>query len=98
VALSRPTVNRGAVQKGLGPMIYGIKSLNQGHANTKIRFRGYEISIAMDDSCGKLRQLSRTEIAVFRDDKEVSSEFRHASGDAENLFLLMKSIDELTKE
>jgi hypothetical protein len=34
-------------------------------ANVKIEYKGFSISIAMDDSCGALPNLSRTEIVVF---------------------------------
>jgi hypothetical protein len=38
----------------------------------KIPYKGYEISIAMDDSCGAYDSLSRSSICVFRDGEDVT--------------------------
>jgi len=46
-------------------------------ACTKIPYKGYEISIAMDDSCGTLEDYSRSDIRVYRDydGKDVTEDF-----------------------
>lgn len=43
--------------------------------NIKIPYAGYEISIAFDDSCGRLNTLSRTDIRVFKNDVDVTDRF-----------------------
>ena len=45
--------------------IYGIKWSRTNMACTKIVYKGYEISLAMDDSCGARPHLSRTALSVF---------------------------------
>jgi DNA-directed RNA polymerase subunit RPC12/RpoP len=78
-------------------MIYGVKAnITNNHANTKIVFHGYEISIAMDDSCGRMNKLGRTDIRVYKDDVDVSWQFNDGDsyiyGTAENLFSIMQKI------
>lgn len=49
----------------------------------------------MDDSCGTLDTLRRTEVRVFRDGRDVTEEFGDPSlvvGDAEVLFNIMQKI------
>lgn len=70
-------------------MIYGMKSRNHTQANTKIMFRGFEISIAMDDSCGVMQNLCRTEIVVYHNNVE---QFREPGDDAEALYKIMQKI------
>lgn len=80
-------------------MIYAIKRMPNLRACQciKIQFGGYEISIAMDDSCGALPNLSRTEIRVYRlsDDVDVTAQFGGplygCSG--EDLYGLMQDIE-----
>ena len=67
-------------------MIYGIKfppvpqeygdTYSNSRANTKIVHGGYEISIFMDDSCGTMENLSRTDMRVYRtsNDEDVTYE------------------------
>lgn len=65
---------------------------------TKVMFHGYEISIAMDSSHGP-GDLSRSDIRVYRDNRDVSEDF-HAPdcnmiyGTAEELFRVMKAIEQ----
>lgn len=53
-------------------MIYtpgiAIKEIRKGcnQTCTKIMFGGFEISIAMDDSCGAMENLSRSDIQVYK--------------------------------
>lgn len=51
-------------------MIYGKRSNDPGRANTKIEYKGYEISIAMDDG-HRGRDLTRTSIVVYKDGHDV---------------------------
>lgn len=74
-----------------------------GSACTKIPYKGYEISIAMDDSCGVMEDYRRSSICVFRDcDGEnvtlmFSPEGRHElPADAETLQQIFLKIDGLT--
>jgi hypothetical protein len=48
----------------------------------KIPYKGYEISIAMDDSCGAFEQYNRSDIRIFRDwdGKDVTYEFFRKQG------------------
>lgn len=68
---------------------------------TKIEFRGYEISVAMDSSLCFGRDLRRTDIRVFKDDKDVSDQFLDTDcnmiyGSGEELFRVMERIRNLT--
>lgn len=45
---------------------------------TKIVFGSYEISIAMDQSLMRNNDLKRTEIRIYQDEKDVTSEFMDA--------------------
>lgn len=72
----------------------------QGHACTKIPYKGYEISIAMDDSCGAYDHYSRSNIAVFKGADCVSHLFfadaaAQCEATAENLITIFARIDEL---
>jgi hypothetical protein len=64
----------------------------------KIPYKGYEISIAMDDSCGVHDTLCRSDIRVYRDsdDKDVTEEFYEREGtcvaNAENLQYIFSRI------
>lgn len=65
----------------------------------KIPYKGYEISIAMDDSCGAMDTLSRSDIRIYReyDDKDVTEQFWHNEYDihatAGNLQYIFSQID-----
>lgn len=66
---------------------------------TKIDFKGYEISIAMDSSLKFGRDLVRSDIRVYKDNKDVSKDFlvedeNMLYGDAETLLRIMKQIDQ----
>ncbi len=73
----------------------------ENRACCKIPYRGYEISIAMDDSCGTLTTFGRSDIRIFRDwdEKDVTEEFWPNSmgctchGNAENLKYIFSKID-----
>jgi hypothetical protein len=49
----------------------------EDRACCKIPYKGYEISIAMDDSCGVFNEYIRSDIRVFReyDDADVTDQF-----------------------
>ena len=48
-------------------MIFTPRSSDTNHTCTKINFRGFEISIAMDDRClGGDRPLTRSSLAVHK--------------------------------
>ncbi len=53
-------------------MIYGFRSRNLYNANTRIEFKGYEISIAMDDG-NRGGHLTRTSIIVYKDERDVTA-------------------------
>jgi hypothetical protein len=65
----------------------------------KIPYKGYEISIAMDDNCGVLDTYGRSNIRVFRDydNTDVTSQFwvqgGTCSATAEALKYLFSMID-----
>lgn len=66
----------------------------------KIPYKGYEISIAMDDSCGAYTTLCRSDIRVFRDrdSQDVTSDFYGdlsgtCHGTAANLKYIFSQID-----
>lgn len=66
----------------------------------KIPYKGYEISIAMDDSCGTHVILCRSDIRVFRDadGADITDRFTDASyivADAYALKVIFKRIDEM---
>jgi len=70
----------------------------------KIPYRGYEISIAMDDSCGVLANFSRSDIRVYNDsdDQDITDKFFAEDqymlfGDAETLKAVFAKIDEMTQ-
>jgi hypothetical protein len=44
--------------------------LHKGMENMCVLYRGYEISCAFDDSCGKMVNLSRSDIRVFKNGLE----------------------------
>ena len=82
--------------------VYGCKFLNDdsGHACTKILFKGYEISLVMDDSCGCLNHYGRVDVRVFKNDEDVTKEFfpKHEGCEyinGEILFDLMTKINNL---
>ncbi len=80
--------------------IYGVRSNDPGRANTKIEYKGFEISIAMDDG-HRGRDLRRTSIIVYKDDRDMTSELGlekvtvHGIVDpsGEDLFKIMEAID-----
>ena len=83
--------------------IWGEKFLHDesGHACTKIVLKGYEISIAMDDSCGCLNKYGRVDVKVFKNDEDVTKQFFPESEyiqpiNGEILLDLMNQIVELT--
>lgn len=69
------------------------------HACCKIPYKGYEISIAMDDSCGTQSTLRRSDIRIFCDwdGKDVTEKFyRHSAvcvANADNLLYIFNQID-----
>lgn len=85
--------------------IWSPKIENSMHqACCKIPYKGYEISIAMDDSCGVFDTLRRSDIRVFRDydGKDVTENFYGSSNPvcyatAENLQHIFSQIDMLIK-
>ncbi len=89
-------------------MIYTPRSGNTDHTCTKINFRGFEISIAMDDrSLGGNRPLTRTTLAVFKDENDVTAELPGITNvteygirecDAEDLYKVMQAIAALPNE
>ena len=72
------------------------------HTCTKINFRGFEISIAMDDrSLGGGQPLTRTTLIVYKDGKDVTAELPGITNvdlegirdcDAEDLYKVMQAI------
>lgn len=77
------------------------KYMPPNQACTKIPYKGYEISIAMDDSCGAFDTLCRSDIRVFRDtdDADISNQIAEYMGqsmiygDAEDLKAVLSWID-----
>jgi hypothetical protein len=49
-----------------------VRPISTNHACLKITNGSKEISIAFDDSCGAFQDLSRGDIALFQNDKEVT--------------------------
>jgi len=78
-------------------MIYSPKPLTQEQFCTKIIFRGFEISISMDDFCGALQQLSRTNIRVYKGQGfyEDVTDYFGFNTNAEDLFDIMKRIEQI---
>ncbi|OHA87749.1 MAG: hypothetical protein A3A96_02035 [Candidatus Zambryskibacteria bacterium RIFCSPLOWO2_01_FULL_39_39] len=86
-------------------MIYTPRSSDTNHTCTKINFRGFEISIAMDD-CGLRgnKPLTRSSIAVFNKNeanvtdiiaRETNLKLDHGeilNCDAEDLYKVMQAI------
>lgn len=72
----------------------------QDQACTKIPYKGYEISIAMDDSCGVMEVYGRSGIVVFKGADCVSHLFfdgaAQCDATAENLIAIFSRIDGLT--
>jgi hypothetical protein len=71
-----------------------------GAACVRIPYKAYEISIACDDSCGAFEDLRRSEIRIFKDEKDVTGEIMTwlpprtpVYGDATNLRFAMEAID-----
>jgi hypothetical protein len=57
-----------SISKGDLAMIYGVKEQQvdtSSRACTRILHGSYEISIAMDDSCGALSVMSRSDLRVY---------------------------------
>ena len=79
--------------------IWSPKSMNNRSACCKIPYKGYEISIAMDDSCGVLAEFSRSDIRVYDEQSgmDISSLFTDTFliGDADTLKVVFRKIDEL---
>lgn len=84
--------------------IWTPKSMtSRGQSCCKIPYKDYEISIAMDDSCGAMRECSRSDIRVYVDHQDVTTLFlvedeNMLYGDAETLKRVMLKIDELKGE
>jgi hypothetical protein len=80
-----------------------IRESRAALANVCIRIphKGYEISISCDDSCGVLdRDLSRSDIRVFKDSKDVTLEVMKREttyADAQSLKRALRNIDEITR-
>lgn len=81
-------------------MIHG-KRMIEGSACTKILFHGYEISIAMDDSCGMAIDLIRSSIRVYHNNLDVTDRFvvsnhqhnsNYIDGTGDNLYFIMNQI------
>jgi len=82
--------------------IWGAR-MPDGSACTKIPYKGYVISIAMDDSCGAFPDYRRSSLSVFHNGAIVTDLFgtgKYASlpADAETLKAIFYKIDALTKE
>lgn len=85
--------------------IYGFRSNDPGRANTKIEFKGYEISIAMDDG-HRGRHLTRASIVVYKGGRDVTAELglKKVTADGlidptgDDLFKIMQAIDQLEPE
>ncbi len=89
--------------------IYAMRSKNISQANTKIEYKGFEISIAFDDG-HRGGHLTRTSIMVYRGDKEVTRmvgvniEERRVTEEGiidpkgEDLIEIMRAIDQLEPE
>jgi hypothetical protein len=80
-------------------MIWAFKFNHHGQANTKIEFKGYQISIAMDDSCGTMEHYSRTDIRIYHGDSDVTENFNDVLQDSclrssDDLFNVMLAIHE----
>lgn len=54
-------------------MIYALVAAERGTACVKIPYRGFEISLAFDNSCGASKNYSRSYLRVYKDDEEVTS-------------------------
>lgn len=69
--------------------IWTWRPFSDGQICTKIASGSKEISIACDDSCGTLKHLTRSEIALFDGDEEVTytifPDMDVVSGTVENL-------------
>lgn len=77
--------------------IWAVKGL-ANHACVVIPFKGYEISIAMDDSCGAFKNFYRTDVRVYKDEIDVTDKFLEGGkdrlgDDAETLLKIMKQIE-----
>jgi hypothetical protein len=82
--------------------IWALKS--EGHVCVKVPYKGYEVSIAMDDSCGAFDYYGRGDIAVFHGGDNVTVTMFGAlpergtlPADAETLKALFHKIDLLEK-
>ena len=54
--------------------MYAVKRVPFGTACVRITVGEYEISIAFDDSCGALQELSRGDIRVYLGEADVTEE------------------------
>lgn len=83
----------------MNPNIWAMKVT--GYACTKIPYKGYEISISMDDSCGALPVYARSNIAVWHGGRNVTHNlfgeetYGILPADAENLKMIFEKIDHL---
>lgn len=73
--------------------IYGMR-LPEGSACTKIPYRGYEISVAMDDSCGTAEHYYRSDIRVYDNH---GNDITEAFFDSPNQLSLRADADTLKK-
>lgn len=71
-----------------------MRQVIPGMGNVKIRNGAKEISIACDDSCGKLPHLSRSDIRLYRLDTNVTKELWP---ETENYGTVYASIENLAK-
>lgn len=82
-------------------MIYGILGISRTsrHCCVKIEHKGYEVSIALDDSCGSFTKLLRCDIRVFKDTKNVTAELFPGQENnlrtADDLLMVLQAIDKL---
>lgn len=58
----------------------------------KVMFRGYEISVAVDDSCGAFDSMHRSNIAVFVGETDVTETFGGPWSGAEGLYEAMVAV------
>jgi len=87
---------RASIDLLMHPRLYTQKNKA---ANTKIEFKGFEISIAMDSSHGD-GDLTRTDIRVYKENDDVTIRFLDKDeymlyGNAETLLRVMKQIEQM---
>lgn len=81
--------------------IWGAR-MPDGSACTKIPYKGYDISIAMDDSCGAMADYRRSSVAVYKDGVFAAALFGDGPcvdlpADAETLKAIFYKIDAMER-